>query len=101
MLLENETITAPNVDFGAYKIPDFMKPSIGTAEAILLNIPKETLNKYNQQIIAGISGSEAGRNYVSVKNNVVYIGASPISPSVGDVRITFTQKKAAEISLPW
>lgn len=40
-----------------------------------------------------------GASYVHSQGNVVYIGADPNSPHVGDVRVTFTQTPPADVSI--
>ena len=37
--------------------------------------------------------------YVHAQSNVVYIGADPNSPHVGDVRVTFTETPPADVSI--
>lgn len=41
----------------------------------------------------------AARQYVHTQNNVIYLGATPGAPEVGDVRVSFRQVLPAEISI--
>ncbi|MDR0818673.1 MAG: zinc-ribbon domain-containing protein, partial [Oscillospiraceae bacterium] len=83
--IEDLTLTAPNVAFGAYRIPEFMKSSIGKDESVELSMPRDKLDAISSQ--------------TSVSGGTIYIGASASSPNVGDARITYAQRKGGEISL--
>ncbi|HCL79393.1 MAG TPA: primosome assembly protein PriA [Synergistaceae bacterium] len=56
-------------------------------------------------VARSVSGAVLGENdvdvatYVHSQGNVVYIGADPNSPHVGDVRLTFTQTPPADVSI--
>jgi len=56
-------------------------------------------------VARSVSGAVLGENdvdvatYVHSQGNVVYIGADPNSPHVGDVRVTFTQTPPADVSI--
>ena len=71
--VESDVKYAQNVSFGAFRL--------------------------NPEQIRSISGSTPLAVVDSTGSNVIYIGADPSKPDVGDVRITFTQVKPAEVSI--
>ena len=97
--LEDNTIWAPEVNFGAYKLPDFLKHSISGSTPMTLTsidvnsvksivtMPESYSNMYTPEELIHVSGS------------TIYIGPNPGSPSVGDVRVTFSQTPSAEVSI--
>jgi len=71
--VESDVKYAQNVSFGAFRL--------------------------NTSQIHSISGSTPLAVVDSTGSNVIYIGADPSKPDVGDVRVTFTQVKPAEVSI--
>jgi hypothetical protein len=71
--VESQTKYAQNVTFGAFRL--------------------------NTDQIRSIGGSTPLAAVDSTGSNVIYIGKDPSRPDVGDVRITFTQVKPAEVSI--
>ena len=71
--VESDVKYAQNVSFGAFRL--------------------------NSDQIRSISGSTPLAVVDSTGSNVIYIGKDPSKPDVGDVKITFTQVKPAEISI--
>ncbi|MBQ6775239.1 MAG: TMEM43 family protein [Synergistaceae bacterium] len=95
--LDGKTIWASNVTFGAYKLPDFLVHSIGGSEAM-------TLTSVDVASVAGVL--TAPREYatspdmlIHVSGSTVYIGANPGSPTVGDVRVSFSYTPEADVSI--
>ena len=86
---------APNVTFGAYTLPDFLKRSIGGAKAM-------TIESVDVKSLAGIirtGALETASDLVKVSGNTVYIGRNSSSPTIGDVRVTFRQTPPADVSI--
>ncbi len=72
---DGEHQVAENVKFGAYQLPSKMKGAFGCNQKFPLNdlnVPGATVNE-----------------------NVVYYGANPNAPEVGDVRVTLTKSVAS------
>ena len=92
--IDDSTLWAPAVTFGAYTLPDFLKHSIGGA------VPM-TLESIDVQATSALINSpeHSPSELVHVSGNTVYLGSNPGSPQVGDVRITFTQTPPAEVSI--
>ncbi len=97
--LDDNTIWAPEVTFGAYKLPDFLKHSISGSTPM-------TLASVDVNAVKGvITMSEAYSNMytpeelIHVSGSTVYLGPNPGSPSIGDVRVTFSQTPSAEVSI--
>lgn len=93
--VKDETIRAQNVTFGAYRLPQFLADEIGGATPVTLaSIDRESAAK----IITPPSGYTAS-GLIHVQGSTVYIGANPANPTIGDVRITFTETPPADVSI--
>ncbi len=93
--VEDETIRAKDVTFGAYKLPQFLADRIGGAEPM-------TLSSVDKKSLATVINAPQGYNasdMIHVQGSTVYIGANPGQPTIGDVRITFTQTPPADVSI--
>lgn len=92
--VKSETFWAENVTFGAYKLPDFLKHRIGGEVSMALsNVDMNTLSSV-------INSPDSNKLVlIHVQGSTVYIGKNPGSPEVGDVRVTFTQTRPADVSI--
>lgn len=93
--IKDETFWADKVSFGAYRLPNFLKHSIGGEVPMTLQSPD---TKQLETLIKVPSGTNASE-MIFVQGSTVYIGQNPGSPSIGDVRVTFTETPPAEVSL--
>ncbi|WP_299077371.1 TMEM43 family protein [uncultured Fretibacterium sp.] len=124
---EDETLYAPNVTFGGYTLPDFLKRSIGGAvpldlvldedrkkaifeglsvepgpvgNAALPAVSSSDPASLDAALMGGVSGVVPPQDrYVHAQGNVLYLGEKPGSPQVGDIRVTFTQTPPADVSI--
>lgn len=124
---EDETLYAPNVTFGGYTLPDFLKRSIGGAvpldlvldedrkkaifeglsvepgpvgNAALPAVSSSDPASLDAALMGGVSGVVLPQDrYIHAQGNVLYLGEKPGSPQVGDVRVTFTQTPPADVSI--
>ena len=93
--VNDETFKAQNVTFGAYKLPQFLADEIGGAVPLnLASVDKKAI----ASLINAPKGYKAS-NMIHVQGSTVYIGENPNTPTIGDVRITFTQTPPAEVSI--
>jgi len=107
IVLENDVKAqlqyAKNVTFGAYKLPGFIIESIRGNVPVELNITDSDLAQWSNRIAkkARDVGYKADSNatLAQVYGNVVYLGKSPSSPQIGDVRITLAKIPPADISI--
>lgn len=83
---------APTVTFGAYVLPQFMKVAITGA------VPLET-ELSDERRLALEKSVSLNSSHIRAQNNIIYLGANPFAPEVGDVRVTFTQVPPAEVSI--
>ena len=92
--LKSETFWSENVTFGAYKLPDFLKHRIGGEVSMALsNVDMNSLSTV-------INSPDSNKLVlIHVQGSTVYIGRNPGSPEVGDVRVTFTQTRPADVSI--
>lgn len=90
-VVDDKEIVAENVSFGAYKLPPFIVGSIRGNEPAMVEMDSATIRQWNSAVKAQLGLSDTiNANYVTVRDNVVYLGSSMDKPEVGDVRVTFT-----------
>jgi hypothetical protein len=94
---------AKNVSFGAYKLPPFIIEEIEGSVPVNAQVSDEDLLVWNIREIA--RAKQVGYKYdgatslLHVNGNIVYIGKSPSSPQIGDVRITLAKIPPSDISI--
>ena len=117
MTLDNFRDQARNVSFGAYRLPEFMISSISGATSLNVTLSEETMARLNKQL-ASRAAQDAPRTVVELYTNesseetpqslpsmvhvsasTVMLSASPSTPQIGDVRITFSATYPAPISI--
>lgn len=93
--VEDETIRAKDVTFGAYKLPQFLADRIGGA------VPMTLTSVDKKSLLPAINAPKGynASDMIHVQGSTVYIGANPGQPTIGDVRITFTQTPPADVSI--
>lgn len=97
---------APNVTFGAYRFPEFLSRSIGGEKPLdisLTDTQRAELQKAffapNASLDASQVVGQQGASMIHTQTNTIYVGREPGSPSIGDVRVTFFETPAAEVSI--
>ena len=86
---------APNVTFGAYTLPNFLKHSIGGAQPM-------TIQSVDVKALSGIvrvGNLESINDLITASGSTVYIGRNPSEPRIGDVRVTFRSTPPADVSI--
>ena len=81
-----------------YKNENFVRQEVENADKYAQNVSFGAY-KLNSSQITSIGGSTPLAVVDSTGSNVIYIGEDLSKPDVGDVRITFTQVKPAEVSI--
>lgn len=101
--MEDKEQVAPNVTFGAYTLPDFLKRRISGKVPAIVKMTEEQMQEWNKELRSSNnlneSASKDSTSLVYVSDNMVYFGRSSKKPQVGDVRITFNKVMPADISL--
>ena len=92
------TVQSQNVTFGAYHLPKFLIDEIRNSEPLSLELSEETTLKLNERLSESQPDSAESQR-VHTEGNTVYLGLSPISPNIGDVRVTFKQALPCTVSL--
>ena len=95
--VDDKTIWAKNVTFGAYKLPEFLIHSIGGE--VSMNLTSVDVNSVAKIISAPKEYAASPDKLIAVSGSTVYIGENPGSPQVGDVRVTFNYTPEAEVSI--
>lgn len=95
--VKDETFWAPEVKFGAYTLPDFLKHSI--SGAVAMNLTSADVNIDSVKNLISDPYYVKPEELIKVSGSTVYLGENPGSPLVGDVRITFKQTPQADISI--
>ena len=101
--VDDKTQYATNVTFGGYKLPTFIISSISGSIAADSKLTPEECTQWEDVIarnmkVRGLKADSATR-MTHVDGNVVYLGKSPSSPGIGDVRVTLTKILPADISI--
>ena len=123
--LDDFTVQATNVTFGAYRLPKFLIDLIRIPESFSVELSDDVMTKLNEQLAPwlpssslpaptstpllpldlqdntdAVGGATAIQNqWVHVNDNTIYIGLSPSSPQTADTRITFKRTLPATVSL--
>lgn len=105
--VENQDWIAENVTFGAYRLPSELIRSISGDKPVELSLSEDVIKALNKTAAmvkkdtAVLLAQAALKDYkyVHVNNNVVYIGADPMNPQIGDVKITFTKVLPGDVSV--
>jgi hypothetical protein len=85
MKVRSTTFTADSVTLGAFTLPDFLVAQIGGGEPYV----PESLDQAREDLRTG----------ARIADGLVYFGANPASPTVGDLRIRFTRVPTGPVSV--
>ena len=100
---EDEEWYAEKVTFGAFVLNEQQVHSIRGDVPVDLSLDAEkvaAMNKECQQVIQRqFGGKSDSMKLVHIVDNQIYYGFSPNSPSIGDVRITWTKVMPAKITI--
>ena len=93
--VENKSIVADNVTWGAYELPGFLKSAVSGTTPAVIELSEQTKAEWEKTLKTSAKGSNAvaqdsKKEYLHISNNTVYLGVNPASPTVGDMRITIT-----------
>ncbi len=94
--MKSETWTANDVSFGAYKLPNFLINSIGGAKEIIPTVDGEALQK---SMFPNYVEDDENDPLIHVQQNILYIGEEPHDPDIGDIRIVYSAKPDADVSI--
>ena len=94
-VIDDKTVRAQNVTFGAYRLPDFIISSISGDIPANVNLTSAQLAEWEKVI----HNTSANTKMVHVNGNMVYFGKSPSTPDIGDIRVTLTKILPSDISI--
>lgn len=97
--VEDKSEMASNVTFGAYTLPESFVSAISGGEPAEVRMTEEQRFTWNERLHMLRPKVNTETSLVHTSANTVYLGLSPNSPQVGDVRVTFTKVPPADISL--
>ena len=97
--VEERKETAQHVTFGAYTLPESLVESISGSEPVEVRMTEEQRFTWNERLHMLRPKVNTETSLVHTSANTVYLGLSPNSPQIGDVRVTFTKVPPADISL--
>ena len=97
--VEEREEVAQNVMFGAYTLPESFVASISGSEPVEVRMTEEQRFTWNERLHMLMPKVNTETSLVHTSANTAYLGLSPNSPQVGDVRVTFTKVPPADISL--
>ncbi len=96
--VEDKTLTAQNVTFGAYAFPEALISQMNSSKPLNVELKPEVVNYYETEFHRVLNVA-ADASFIHPQGNVLYVGANPNSPTVGDVRVTFTQVLPGDVSI--
>jgi len=97
--VEERNEMAQHVTFGAYTLPESLVGSISGSEPVEVRMTEEQRFTWDERLHMLMPKVNTETSLVHTSANTVYLGLSPNSPQVGDVRVTFTKVPPADISL--
>lgn len=97
--VEEREELAQNVMFGAYTLPESFVASISGSEPVEVRMTEEQRFTWNERLHMLRPKVNTETSLVHTSANTAYLGLSPNSPQIGDVRVTFTKVVPADISL--
>ncbi len=97
--VEERNEMAQHVTFGAYTLPESLVGSISGSEPVEVRMTEEQRFTWDERLHMLMPKVNTKTSLVHTSANTVYLGLSPNSPQVGDVRVTFTKVPPADISL--
>ena len=97
--VEERNEMAQRVTFGAYTLPESFVTSISGSEPVEVRMTEEQRFTWDERLHMLRPKVNTETSLVHTSANTVYLGLSPNSPQVGDVRVTFTKVPPADISL--
>ena len=97
--VEERNEMAQHVTFGAYTLPESFVASISGSEPVEVRMTEEQRFTWDERLHMLMPKVNTETSLVHTSANTVYLGLSPNSPQVGDVRVTFTKVPPADISL--
>lgn len=97
--VEERNEMAQHVTFGAYTLPESLVGSISGSEPVEVRMTEEQRFTWDERLHMLRPKVNTETSLVHTSANTVYLGLSPNSPQVGDVRVTFTKVPPADISL--
>ena len=97
--VEERNEMAQHVTFGAYTLLELFVASISGSEPVEVRMTEEQRFTWNERLHMLRPKVNTETSLVHTNANTVYLGLSPNSPQIGDVRVTFTKVPPADISL--
>ena len=97
--VEEREELAQNVTFGAYTLPESFVRSISGSEPAEVRMTEEQRFTWDERLHMLRPKVNTETSLVHTSANTAYLGLSPNSPQIGDVRVTFTKVPPADISL--
>ncbi len=96
--VENQTLQAKNVGFGAYKLPDGLVSQMSRREDLAVELAPEIVSQYEADFHREFDVPET-ESFVHADGNVLYLGLNPNKPTVGDVRVTYCKVLPGDVSI--
>ena len=98
LMVEDQTLKAQNVSFGAYVFPESLIDQMNDRQAFNIEIPQEVIDQYEADFHR-VYNVAASQSFMHPSGNVLYIGVNANNPTVGDVRITYEQVLPGDVSI--
>lgn len=100
--VDPKTQYAKNVSFGAYSLPPFFIESISGRVSAEPKLSPEQMEALEKVILANPHAKAPASpppQWVHASGSTIYLGLSPATPHIGDVRVTFAKVLPQDISI--
>ena len=89
--MTSESLQAQNVAFGAYRLPASLIGQMSNSVPFEVTISDEKIAEINKA--AKTLYNDQSSDYISISNNVIYLGRNSSTPEIGDMRITIISRR--------
>ena len=96
--VNDDNVQAETVTVGAYLLPKDWIGSISSRENLPVALSADKITELNKSVAKTLNLSDS-LQFVTITNNQIYLGQNPNSPSIGDVRVTFTKVVPATVTI--
>jgi len=96
--VEDKTLQAQNVAFGAYTLPEALISQMNNYEPLNVELNSDVVDYYETEFHRVFDVASTS-SFLHPSGNVLYIGINPNNPTVGDVRVTFQKVLPGEVSI--
>ena len=95
--IEDVTLQAKGVKFGAYRLSESLISQKSDSEALTVEPDPAVIDAYNRSLASALR--KDGTKCIHVEGNRIYFGVNPDEPHIGDVRIRYYAVGNGDVSI--